>query len=489
MDHKDDNGVGEELTNNNTKGTNKENVDVSELESDETEVRKLQSNKNNDDDDISIENQDKDNENDEFNNDNVDSEEDLKGSFIDIYENDSKNSEDEFLLQAASYYSENYKNNKPKYFYTRNQLLLYSFISSVVGGLIVATISFALYSKEEGDFFTVDDYSKDSKTKIEIEKTDSPVSYIAEKVSPSIVGIEVTFESSGLFFSDQETSSQGSGIIIRSDGYIITNYHVITSTNNKMEPNIRITLPNNTNKEYEAKIVGKDSKTDIAVLKIAAKGLTEAELGDDSKLKVGDMAVAIGNPGGLEYMGSVTVGVISGLNRTIPISDNTTLKLIQTDAAINPGNSGGALMNSEGEIIGMNTAKISGVEVEGLGFAIPINEVKKITENLIKYKYVKDRPVVGVIINSKYTEEYANKNGYPVGLMVDDVVPKSGADKAGVKVGDLITKFDGQEVKTFAEFDEIKNNHKPGDIVEIELYRDEENINLDIKLIEEKDID
>jgi serine protease Do len=429
--------------------------------------------------------------------DNLEEEKVKEDTFIDVYidEENIKNDvvkEDDFLLKAASFYSENYKYSKDDYNLGKKKLLIYSLISSIFGGLVVA-ILFSIYYSKTGinlNLFGKDDYSGLSNNlisnKIEIEKTDAPVIWIAKKISPGIVGIEVNFSSSDIFFNSEKSSSTGSGIIIRSDGYIVTNYHVIENVNDSESIEILVTLPSNLEKKYEAKVVGTDSKTDIAVLHIEATGLYEAQIGESDQLEVGDLAVAIGNPGSLEYMGSVTVGVISGLNREIAVADNTTLKLIQTDAAINPGNSGGALVNSTGEIVAMNTAKLSGVDFEGLGFAIPIEEVQEISNSLIEYKYVKGRPLVGVVINEDYTEAYAQENNYPVGLLVDDVVPLSGAYNAGIKVGDLITKIDEVEVSTFSEFEKIKNEHSPGDDIELEIYREDEILTVNVRTTEEK---
>ena len=208
-------------------------------------------------------------------------------------------------------------------------------------------------------------------------------------------------------------------------------------------------------KPYTATVVGKDSKTDLAVIKISASGLPVAELGDSDSLKVGELAVAIGNPGGLEYMGSVTVGVISGLNRTIAIEDNGNTKLIQTDAAINPGNSGGALVNSQGQVIGVNSAKVAEQGFDGMGFAIPINQAKTIVDSLIKTGYVQGRPLLGVSIDQTFDAAAAKQNNVPVGCYVASVQTPSGAATAGIKAKDIITKIDGKAVATFDELENL----------------------------------
>jgi serine protease Do len=187
-------------------------------------------------------------------------------------------------------------------------------------------------------------------------------------------------------------------------------------------------------------------------------------------------------------MGSVTVGVISGLNRTIPIDDGKELKLIQTDAAINPGNSGGALLNSKGQVIGINTAKIGENGFEGLGFAIPANKAKEITDSLMQYKYVKGRPLLGIESDPDFNEEVAKQYDVPMGVLVAQVTPFSGAYKAGVKPGDIITKFDGKAVKSVSEINDLKVKRKPGDTVPVVVYRDGETITLQVQLTEDKGV-
>lgn len=210
---------------------------------------------------------------------------------------------------------------------------------------------------------------------------------ISKKVGPSVVGITSTINNvMSIFNTTSVSEGTGSGIIISADGYVVTNNHVIDGASA-----VRVTL--NTGTEYEAKVVGADSKTDLAVLKIKPdETLTVAELGDSSQIQVGERAVAIGNPLGMEFFGSTTQGIISAINRKITV-DNRTMSVIQTDAAINEGNSGGALVNAYGQVIGINAVKIASSSVEGMGFAIPISEAKPVIEDLIKHGYVKGRPV------------------------------------------------------------------------------------------------
>ncbi len=405
------------------------------------------------------------------------------------------------------FYNENYK--KPKNGIKRFGLMLVivSLISSIIGGGVVFTIfqfvAPALQPSVDSYFSNMIPENRDQNTnaakneseftkRVVIEKSDSPVSEIAEKVSPSIVGIRITAKIKDFFFGETEGTGEGSGIIIDEEGYILTNYHVIEnaldSTTNKLSNSakIEVFLATQKDKPFEAEVIGTDWRTDLAVLKINANGLVMVQKGDSDKLRVGELAVAIGNPGGLEYMGSVTVGVISGLNRTIQSENGKEFKLIQTDAAINPGNSGGALVNSEGKIIGINSIKIVAQGYEGLGFAIPINDAMKIAESLIEFTYVKGRPLFGVMVDRNFNEDMAKYYKVPAGILVQEVMPFTGAYKAGVKVNDIITEIDGVRVKTLDEMNEVKNKKAPGDTVTVKIYRDGEYITLDVELVEDK---
>jgi len=314
------------------------------------------------------------------------------------------------------------------------------------------------------------------------------VKNIAKKVGPSIVGIRMVTKSPKYWFSTDMTEYEyeGSGIIISDDGYIVTNYHVVqyADPKNAISKNTTLEVFLSDKEQVAATYIGGDSKTDLAVIKINKKNLPAVTLGDSDKLEVGELAVAIGNPLGLEFQGTVTVGVISALNRTVTINDKV-LNLIQTDAAINPGNSGGALVNSKGEVIGINTAKISITGVEGLGFAIPINDAKPIIDQLIMFGYVKGRPYIG--INGKeITEQISRYYGLPVGIYILDVVSGSGAEKAGIQKGDVIVSFAGKEVRTMTELDSIKENYKAGDTVKVVVVRNGKKLTLNLTFSEEK---
>ncbi|MBQ1948047.1 MAG: trypsin-like peptidase domain-containing protein [Clostridia bacterium] len=307
---------------------------------------------------------------------------------------------------------------------------------------------------------------------------------VAAKVSPSVVQIITYVEQSSFnIFSGFSSAPKmteygsGSGIIISKDGYIVTNNHVIADADR-----INITLASGD--EYEASLVGTDAKTDLAVLKIEGNDLPAAELGDSSSLAVGEPAIAIGNPLGQQFSGSVTAGIISSLNRKITI-DGTTYNLIQTDAAINSGNSGGALVNSRGQIIGINSVKISASGVEGLGFAIPIDDAKPIIEDLLTHGYVRGRPSIGVEL-AELSPMIARYYQLPLsyGLYVNAVTDNSGAKKAGLLPGDIITAAEGTEVISVAELNAIRDTKKVGETLSLSVYRDKKTITIPVTLTE-----
>lgn len=306
--------------------------------------------------------------------------------------------------------------------------------------------------------------------------------YAANKILPSIVGIEVEYSVStnniySIFGSMNPSTStgtaSGSGIIISEDGYILTNNHVVatSSTNSYYEVSdatkVTVTLYNDETK-YEAKIIGKDEETDLAVIKIDKNGLTAAEFADSDSVKVGEFAMAVGNPLGMTS--SITCGVVSALNREVSDSTGRTGTYIQTDAAINSGNSGGALVNSNGQIIGINDMKVSGTGVEGMGFAIPVNSTLDIIDQLIEYNKVK-RPYIG-ISGVDLDEKTAKYYNLVIGIYVKSIDDFSAAEKAGLKIGDVIIKADGKSIKTMDELNEIKATHKIGDEMNIVINRD-----------------
>ena len=321
--------------------------------------------------------------------------------------------------------------------------------------------------------------------------------YAANKILPSIVGIKVEYTVNNpimAMFGQTSTSNAtatGSGIIISEDGYILTNNHVISTGSDDISNSnsyyqiseaskITVTLFGDTT-EYEASIVGKDEETDLAVIKIDKTGLTKAEFADSDSIKVGEFAMAVGNPVGMDS--TVTCGIVSAVNREVTDSDGKTYTLIQTDAAINSGNSGGALVNSEGKVIGINTLKLSGTGIEGIGFAIPINSTTDITSQLIEYSKVK-RPYIG-ITGMDLSEELAKANNLVVGVYVKSVEDFSSAEKAGIKPGDVIIEADGTKVTTMDDLNKVKNSHKIGDEMKIKVNRDGQERELTVTLGEQ----
>lgn len=286
----------------------------------------------------------------------------------------------------------------------------------------------------------------------------------SEKVSDSVVGI--------LCYSDDvpdqadttTASSQGSGIIFSQDGYVITNAHVIG--NSKTAYAIRVVTSDG--KEYKAGVVGYDSRTDIAVLKMDdAKGLTPAKFGDSSQLEVGQDIIVVGNPGGLDYQNTTTKGVISALDRKLSTSSLT--KYIQTDAAINPGNSGGPLVNYYGQVVGITTSKIVSETYEGMGFAIPSQTVKSIVDTLVKNGYVEGRVKIG-ISGIAVTSDQASNYNIPQGIYVQSIVSGGPCDGTSLEEGDIITEVDGETITSFADVYAILETHKPGDKIKVKYY-------------------
>lgn len=258
-------------------------------------------------------------------------------------------------------------------------------------------------------------------------------------------------------------TSEGSGIIATSDGYIVTNAHVVSDAST-----LKVIL--SSGKTYEAKLIGSDSVTDLALIKIDAAGLAAATFGSSDDLKVADTVMAVGNPGGEEFSSTVTVGYISALNREITNSETGyTMKAIQTDAAINPGNSGGALVNMKGQVVGINSSKIVATGYEGLGFAIPINTAQPIISELKAYGYVKDRAALG--ITGQYLDSMtARFYSMPTGMYVASV-SSSYVSAAGIQKGDIITKIDGKTVSSQSTITSVVTGKKPGDTVTLSVSR------------------
>ena len=287
--------------------------------------------------------------------------------------------------------------------------------------------------------------------------TELNASQVYQKVSPSIVGV-VSVNSQG--------QSSGSGIICRADGYIITNSHVVNDS--KTNRQLQVILHDGS--KYNGTVVGFDKTTDLAVLKIDAKGLPVAVFGDSGQLLVGDWVVAIGNPGGMTYASSLTRGVISGLDRTVGYSNAGNMTYIQTDTAISPGASGGALVNMYGQVVGVNSSKLVATGFEGMGFSVPISKARTVINDLIRKGYVSGRVRLGIAAN-EVTDLQAQMYGMPRGVVISVIDSDSSFRGTGVQVNDIITKADGQEISTLAELYQILGLHKPGETLKMTIYR------------------
>lgn len=368
------------------------------------------------------------------------------------------------------------------------------FISGIIGATIVIGACFgvpSIKSKLLGDFSGTSSklttsQAVSSDNIINLSDYSNTSVAVAEKVLPSVVGITVNYQISSLFGGSSTGEATGSGIIVSEDGYIVTNNHVISSESTSSfyaiseATGIKINLYDD-QESYEAKVVGTDSYTDLAVLKIEKTGLTPAIIGNSDDLKVGEFVMAVGNPLGMGY--SVTSGIVSALNREITADDGTSFSAIQTDAAINSGNSGGALVNNQGEFIGINTMKYSGNGVEGIGFAIPISSAKGIIDQLIEYQSVK-RPYIGITA-SAVDSITSKRYNIPEGIYVESIEEGSSAEKAGLQVSDIITKIEGQEVKSVNELNKIKYTYKIGDTVTLSVYRNGKDIEVSVVLSEQ----
>ena len=293
-----------------------------------------------------------------------------------------------------------------------------------------------------------------------------------KKVAPAVVTVSTKGVATFNGFFQQEVEGIGSGFIINEDGYILTNYHVIEGANE-----VSVTLSDN--RTVSAKVVNYDENQDVAMLKITDDNIkvpAVAELGNSDELQQGEEVIAIGTPLSADLSQTVTNGIVSALNRNVETETGVSLNLIQTNASINPGNSGGPLVNTKGQVIGINTMKMAGENTEGIGFAIPINDISGKIESLSK-------PILNLGISIRTVDEtLANKLKMEQGLYIVEVNEFSPAEKAGLKSGDLIVKADGKRVKTFDEFKEIRNSKNEGDIIKLEVIRDGKNKTIDVTL-------
>ena len=292
------------------------------------------------------------------------------------------------------------------------------------------------------------------------------------KVAPAAVVVSTKSVTQGYFMQTQEVEGIGSGFIINQEGYILTNYHVV-----KGAQEISVTLSNDVT--TTAQIVNYDENQDVAMIKITDESVkipATVELGDSDSLQPGEEVIAIGTPLSTELSSTVTKGIISATSRSVAVQSGVTMNLIQTDAAINAGNSGGPLVNTKGEVVGINSSKISGEAVEGIGFSIPINDIKDKIESLSK-------PILNLGISVRTIDEALSKQlNMEQGLYVVEVTEFSSAEKAGLKAGDIIVKADGNRITTFDEFKAVKNGKEEGDEIALEVIRNGQSKTINVKL-------
>lgn len=372
------------------------------------------------------------------------------------------------VIVQEAVYAENKKSKRPAGFFVRNKgMIATGVICSLLGGIIGGGIASSVWDKnalaaqQSNGNQSYSAFPINQTTPVQISGDAAAISpgvAIAKAVTPAIVGITNKATVRNYFGQVGETAvGTGSGVIFREDGYIITNYHVIEGATS-----LSVSLADG--RIVDGTIVGADATTDIAVVKIDADNLTAAVLGDSDQLEVGELAIAIGNPLGEEFARTVTEGIISGTNRTIQAEDRT-YTVIQTDAAINSGNSGGALVNSKGEVIGINSVKIQSNGVEGMGFAIPINEVKPIVQELMDNGYV-SRPymgITGMTLTNQVVQYYRLNPQVSQGVLVYSTVAGSPAQQAGIQPGDVLYKVDSTVLESMEQLTEYLADHKAGD--------------------------
>ncbi|OPL08912.1 MAG: hypothetical protein AVO33_08335 [delta proteobacterium ML8_F1] len=360
------------------------------------------------------------------------------------------------------------------------RIVVFLVVFSLLGGIGAGGIYWLLENRFEEDSVTI--YQDIREMPGDGSPGGGSIEEIAEAVGHQVVAITTIIESRNLFNMIYESEGLGSGIIFDNNNqgvYVVTNQHVINGAR-------EIGVDLGEGKLYPAEVIGEDTQTDIAVIRINQEELSQeltdkikpAVFGDSDQLKVGEIAIAIGNP--LGYNNTVTVGVVSALDRDLMRSNSGT-SLIQTDAAINPGNSGGALVNGRGQVIGINTAKISETSVEGIGFAIPVNEALPIIRDLIEHGSVQ-RPYIG-ISGRTIDEELSQIYELPIGVIITEVDPGGPAAEAGMVVGDVIVALEGKLIKTIEELIEIKNQYQVGDRIELKIVtEDRKEVTYEVKL-------
>lgn len=403
-----------------------------------------------------------------------------------VFTSSEKRQEPIYTVPENNFTEPVFKEPKKKKRYGAGVVVLASVLAAMIGAASSIAVMVPMLMSDNNSV-TQKGETVLNKLNINIDETaENIVEAVALKVTPSVVGIRTTTSVMSFFGGTQESSGDGSGVIYSSNGYIITNYHVISGAIGGNNSKIMVYLDSADSEGYNATVVGYNISSDLAVIKIEAQNLPAIEIADSANLKVGQYVITVGNPGGLEFMDSVTYGVVSGLNRVV--SADSDLKLIQTDAAINPGNSGGALVNAKGELVGINSSKIVSEEFEGMGFAIPSNTVKEICEGIIERENAPE-PYVGITISERYTAQVLNYYGYPNGAVVLSVADGSPADKVGIRKGDIITEYNGKKITEYPILENEIMNSKPGDKVKMSVYRSGRNYEIEITVASNNAVD
>lgn len=382
---------------------------------------------------------------------------------------DTQKSENPFLgFVDKEYVDEQIKKNKPKNSFLKAFSLVVA--GSIVGGFISPYAnSYLSNSSNNSSSVNVPAIN------ISTTKEQGTENAVAKKAIPSVVGVRANYTGQSIFGSAVSGEDIGSGVVVSKDGYILTNSHVVGKNANS------ISVLFSDNSTTDAKIIWQDSTLDLAIIKVDKDNLTPAEFGDSDKVEIGDKAIAIGNPLGLNLQSTLTSGYISGLDRSISVKGGNVMNgLIQTDASINSGNSGGALLNSRGQLIGINTAKAG--NTDGIGFAIPVNIAKKIVESVVEngnYSSV----TLGIrgmnVLN--YKQIYLAKDiEDDKGIFISEVVKGTSAEKAGLHVKDILVAINGEEVESMNKLKQVLLKYKPGDTIKLTVHRDNKNVELDL---------
>lgn len=345
----------------------------------------------------------------------------------------------------------------------KNNPLLMALIGALIGGILVAAILLAVLFANGTFGFSTTQTIDGQKVVVNNLEASTAVEAVAQVLPQSVVGVQATVNSQSWFGQTQSGTSVGSGFIVTSDGYIVTNHHVVDSSSD-----VVVSLENNTT--YNAKVIWADSSIDLAVLKIKASGLPIVNLGDSNQVIVGETAVAIGNPMGLNYQRSVTAGIVSALDRSLVVDSTMVAEnLIQTDATINAGNSGGPLCNAKGEVIGINTYK--NYEAEGMGFAIPVNIIKPIIDKIVSSGSFTPTKIGISGFDATQASYYSKAPTFDKGIYVNGLESGRGAAAGGIQKGDIITAVDETEVNSMLELKTCIYAKNSGDKVTLTYLR------------------